>query len=214
MAKSRGRELLEHSSRAHYFKVIDTELDNTLIAVSKWRIYEKERSEEEVKSEFTLPAPVPEDCRAAREKFMAGIFKARWDIMGTRPYVLLDILTTHPDHHRRGAGTMLLKWGIDKADQLGLDSYLEGSSLGRPLYERHGYQPVREVKSDLSEFGGGIDVHMVSGTFDTIESSLLTSTIVGNDKTISKYVLDYRDLRCELFFSFTVSQTLLVLNSC
>jgi len=213
LAKSRGRELLEHSPRAHFFKVVDTELDNKPVAVAKWRIYNKERSEEEVKSEFTLPAQTPEECRAAREKFMAGIFKARWDIMGTRPYVLLDILSTHPDHHRRGAGTMLVKWGTDKADELGLESYLEGSSQGRPLYERNGYQPVREVKSDFSEFGGGLDVHMVSGALSNINSSLLTSALVGNDKATSKDVLDCRDLGYRLLFSFTVLQTFLVLNS-
>ena len=162
MAKSRGRELLEHSPGVHHYKVVDTELDNKLIAVAAWRIYDKERSEEEVKSEFTLPDPVPEECRPAQDKFMAGIFKAKWEIMGTKPHVLLDILTTHPDHHRRGAGTMLVKWGTDKADELGLESYLEGSSQGRPLYERHGFQPVREIKCDLSEFGGGPDVHVVS----------------------------------------------------
>ena len=115
MAKSRGRELLEHSPGVHYYKVVDTELDNKLIAVATWRIYDKERSEEEVKSEFTLPDPVPEECRPAQDKFMAGIFKAKWEIMGTKPHVLLDILTTHPDHHRRGAGTMLVKWGDRKS---------------------------------------------------------------------------------------------------
>jgi len=165
VAKSRGRDMLEHTPQAHYYKVIDTDLDNKLIAVAEWRIYDKERSEEEVKADFTLPDPIPEDCRAAREKFMEGIFKARWEIMGTRPHMILDTLTTHPDHHRRGAGGMLVKWGTDKADQLGLESYLEGSSQGSALYQRHGYQPVQEIKCDFSEFGGGPDVHVVSCAF-------------------------------------------------
>ena len=167
LAKSRGRELLESSPRAHHYKVVDTELDNKLVAVAKWHIYEKERSEEEVRSDFTLPAQIPEECRAAREKFMDGIFKSRWDIMGTKPHVILDMLSTHPDHCRRGAGSMLVKWGTNKADELGLDCYLEGSSQGRGLYEKHGYQLVREVKCDLSEFGGGHDVHAVSCTLST-----------------------------------------------
>jgi hypothetical protein len=204
VAKSRGRALLEHSPRAHFYKAVDTELDNKVIAVAKWRIFDKERSEEEVKSEYTLPDPIPEDCRPAWDKFMDGIFKARWNIMATKPHVILDNLTTHPDHCRRGAGTMLVKWGTDKADELGLECYLEGSSQGRPLYEKHGYQPVREIKCDLSEFGGGPDVHVVSCAFTKYFSSL-TSAVVGNDKAISKDVLDLSFFSTSLSHKFLLS---------
>lgn len=185
-AKFRGRELLEHSPDAYYEKVIDTDLDNKLIAVAKWHVYEKERSEEEVKAGFTLPAPFPEECRAAREKFMLGIFENRWEIMGTRPHIILEMLTTHPDHGRRGAGGMLVKWGTDRADDLGLESYLESSAQGRFLYQRHGYQPVREIKCDFSEFEGGYDIHRVSfGSNDEVHA-LLIFGFLGNGKTTTK----------------------------
>lgn len=32
-----------------------------------------------------------------------------------------------------------MQWGIDKADELGIDSYIEGSPEGRLLYEKFGY---------------------------------------------------------------------------
>ena len=41
----------------------------------------------------------------------------------------------HPDHRRRGVGSMLVQWGIDKADSLGLESAVEASDQGRYLYE-------------------------------------------------------------------------------
>lgn len=33
-------------------------------------------------------------------------------------YIVLDSLTTDPEYQRRGAATLLLKWGIDLADKL------------------------------------------------------------------------------------------------
>ena len=32
---------------------------------------------------------------------------------------------THPDHRRRGAGTLLMDWGIKLADQWGLESFIQ-----------------------------------------------------------------------------------------
>jgi len=39
---------------------------------------------------------------------------------------------------RRGAGSMLLRWIAAEADNLGLPAYLESTTEGRDLYERHG----------------------------------------------------------------------------
>lgn len=178
-AKSRGSELLSGNPTAYYYKVIDTDLPQAfnpgewtnqpgkcatgnIVSVAKWHIYESERSEAEVKGEFTLPAPFEEECRLARDKFMVGIYDSRWELMGTKPHVILESLVTHPDHHRRGAGGMLVKWGNQRADELGLVSYLEGSRDGRALYERYGFNEVRGIRCDLREFGGEVDVHTVS----------------------------------------------------
>lgn len=179
IAQSRGAELLENATNAYFYKVIDTDLSaefdpkewrnepgkrstGNVIAVAKWHMYDHARSEDEIREAFTLPAPFAEECRGARKKFMVGIFKSRWEVMGTKPHAILESLVTHPDHHRRGAGGMLVRWGTERADQLGLESYLEGSRDGKPLYQRCGFQPVREIKCDLSEFGGEEDVHVVS----------------------------------------------------
>jgi GNAT superfamily N-acetyltransferase len=49
------------------------------------------------------------------------------------------MLSTHPDHERRGAGSMLVKWGTDIADSLGMKAFVQGSRVGKPLYESHGF---------------------------------------------------------------------------
>lgn len=37
---------------------------------------------------------------------------------------------------------MLLKWGLEKADEEGLESYLEASPVGKSLYEKLGFKEV------------------------------------------------------------------------
>ena len=51
---------------------------------------------------------------------------------------------THPDHRRRGAGTLLMDWGIKLADQWGLESFIQATKMGKLLYLRHGYQVLEE----------------------------------------------------------------------
>lgn len=48
---------------------------------------------------------------------------------------------------------MLLEWGLSKADTAGLPAFLESSSMGKPLYERVGFQPKEVVIWDLSKYG-------------------------------------------------------------
>ena len=156
------REGLEKPEN-HVFKCIDTELDGKLIAVAKWSVYEKPRSAEEVESNFVLRKTSPEDNAEARLEFMQGIWQSRREFMGEKAHVMLDTLLCHPDHHRRGAGKLLMQWGLDKADELGLPSYLEGSIAGVRLYESVGYVPQREIVFDATKYGGNVkDIHMVS----------------------------------------------------
>lgn len=51
----------------------------------------------------------------------------------------LDMLGTHPDYRKRGAGSMLVKWGCDLADREGVGAYVDASKAGAPLYEKFGF---------------------------------------------------------------------------
>lgn len=86
--------------------------------------------------------------------------EAQASIMGSKPYLMLNTLATHPDHHKRGAATMLLKWGLERADELGLDMYLDTSRVARPIYEKYGFELVKGIEFDRRPWGGeGIDWH-------------------------------------------------------
>ena len=39
---------------------------------------------------------------------------------------------------------MLMQWGTDVADKLGLHAFIEASEAGKPLYLKHGFEVVGE----------------------------------------------------------------------
>ena len=57
----------------------------------------------------------------------------------TGPCAVLDICFTHPSYQRRGAGKLLVGWGVEEADRRGVKSWVEASVLGKGLYEKFGF---------------------------------------------------------------------------
>jgi WD repeat-containing protein 48 len=86
---------------------------------------------------------------------------AQASIMGTStPYFMLNQLATHPDHQGRGAAKMMLDWGMQKADEEELVTYLDSTVTGRPVYERRGFALVKALEWDRVPWGGeGKDWH-------------------------------------------------------
>jgi N-acetylglutamate synthase-like GNAT family acetyltransferase len=65
---------------------------------------------------------------------------------------VLHVLVVDPDHQRRGAGAMLVKWGLNLADKLQLPAFLEASEAGKKLYKSLGFEPVHVEMFDLSKY--------------------------------------------------------------
>ncbi len=63
------------------------------------------------------------------------------------------MLATQPCYQHNGAGTMLLDVILAEADESGLEVYLEGTDTAKPLYEKHGFVAVNEVRFDPAEYG-------------------------------------------------------------
>lgn len=56
---------------------------------------------------------------------------------------------THQDFRRQGYASELLRWANKVADEMDLESYLDGGRSSVPLYRSHGYEEV-----DVSAIGG------------------------------------------------------------
>jgi len=52
---------------------------------------------------------------------------------------VLDVLSTHPTHQHRGAGTILMEWGTAIADEMKVEAFIEGTIHAKHLYEKNGF---------------------------------------------------------------------------
>lgn len=65
--------------------------------------------------------------------------------------VSLDILTVDSNHQRRGVGQAMVEWGTQKADALGVEAVVESSAFGKGLYEKNGFDFVKDVELEMPE---------------------------------------------------------------
>ncbi|KAJ4344767.1 uncharacterized protein N0V89_012511 [Didymosphaeria variabile] len=74
-----------NESDVRYLKVVDTELNDKMIACAKWRMNEKERTEEQIQSMLPVPGEEEKD-RPAAQDFMNYLHRVRKQFMGTKPF--------------------------------------------------------------------------------------------------------------------------------
>jgi len=67
----------------------------------------------------------------------------------------LHLLHTDPKFQRRGAASQLVNWGLQKADELNLPTYLESSPSAHHFYQKLGFKDLQAFSLDLSQYGGG-----------------------------------------------------------
>jgi GNAT superfamily N-acetyltransferase len=160
--KTVQRQKENWKSNVTWLKVTDDET-GTIVAGAKWLFWPKNgewvAKEEEGKR---WPGSFDEEAvrKMRREEEEGDVLEGRvgkgvddrefvaWVMgrfMGRRgervqgPAALLDMCFVHPEWQGRGVGKLLVKWGTEKADELGLKGFVEASPLGRPLYEKFGF---------------------------------------------------------------------------
>jgi len=134
---------------SHWLYVTDKKTGKVL-GGTQWNIYEK--------NPFEKPGPkfaaywIKEGTEfrkiadRAFEKFLAP----RPTRMN-RPHLLIMWCGTHSQERRRGAGMMMMEWGTKKADEMGLDAFVEATDDGYPLYKAAGFVTVNEFVLDVED---------------------------------------------------------------
>jgi ribosomal protein S18 acetylase RimI-like enzyme len=107
---------------------------------------------------FWLPPGVESDSEALGALMMSSAAPERLPVLGevaelmTRhhpqePHWYLALVGADPCRQGEGLGSALIKEGLRRCDEQGLPAYLESSHPRNiPLYERHGFEVIAEVK--------------------------------------------------------------------
>jgi GNAT superfamily N-acetyltransferase len=68
---------------------------------------------------------------------------------------------THPDFQRRGAGTLLIEWGLARAKAENVPVYLDSTILASYVYQKLGFVPLDGLSMTLPGTGtdGGPNIY-------------------------------------------------------
>ena len=65
---------------------------------------------------------------------------------GGKPYMSLGSCFTAPEYRRQGIGHLVMEWGVKKADEMGLDIWIEAAPSAVPFYQRYGFVSMKTVE--------------------------------------------------------------------
>ena len=134
---------------AHVWVIVDDSLpcpdglDGFVVAFAKWvgpRVGGLPKEDEGGED----PCPVDGDFALAKQ-FFSGMHAAHVDLMGGEEHWFLSLIGTRPEAQGQGAAGMLIRWGLEQADEAGMRCFLDATQMGKPIYERYGFKAVRHV---------------------------------------------------------------------
>ena len=138
------RDGLANDANAELFKAVD-EATGRIASFVRWHYFTARSSDdpETVPADYDFPNGA--NTEAGNLLIRNGNLK-RIDIMGGQPYAYLSVLCTASEYRKQGAGSSLIAAGLSIADRQGLPSYVEGTPIGRGIYERHGFREVDRLE--------------------------------------------------------------------
>lgn len=129
----------------------------TIVGFAKWTSPRAEgapapepRTEEQIMDRDWPPGADLDLARA----FFVGMETKRHEIMGKGRFWFLHILVVRPEHQRRGAGRLMVRWGTERADADGLPCYVDSTPVAKRVYERYGFAEVDRLVLEGADHGG------------------------------------------------------------
>ncbi|KAK3328184.1 acyl-CoA N-acyltransferase [Cercophora scortea] len=109
----------------------------TFVGFAKWNL---------VPANYVYPTPPKSEIwpadPALAEHFFGILFERHEALMGPRRHWYLELIGTREEYHGLGAGAMMVGWGTARADEEGVEAYLDSTPAGRRLYEKFGFEGV------------------------------------------------------------------------
>ncbi|KEY82293.1 acetyltransferase GNAT, partial [Aspergillus fumigatus] len=129
--------------------LVAREADDRVVSFAKWCLPLSESTvyEEE-------PWVWPEGTNMAiLNAWVKKVEQAAKEIMGKTPCYRLSFIATDPSYALRGAGSLLVNWGIERSKEENIPIALESTLDAVPFYQRLGFQTEARVSMPLEGIG-------------------------------------------------------------
>ncbi|KAF3057435.1 Acyl-CoA N-acyltransferases (Nat) [Daldinia childiae] len=145
-----ARQLVWHKIQpgSHWVYVTD-ESTGEVIGGTRYIIYETNpyAVEQPARKASWLPEG---PLRQVGDHLLACLGKHR-PVLMNKPHILISLCFVHSAHRKRGAASLMLEWGTQKADELGLESFVESTEMARRTYEKQGFYVIGDFYLDAQE---------------------------------------------------------------
>ncbi|KAI4128074.1 MAG: hypothetical protein LQ347_004332 [Umbilicaria vellea] len=146
---SRNTEAFMGDPATRFIKVND---GDRIVAYAKWNVPVRadepgaaSRSSSSSSNPDALPLWPDDANKALCDRFFSELRDKRKEVMRDRPHYYLETLATLLEHRDRNAASLLIRWGLDRADRDGFEAYVEASLVGAPIYEQFGWVTSGQV---------------------------------------------------------------------
>ncbi|CAM1503814.1 Fc.00g014050.m01.CDS01 [Cosmosporella sp. VM-42] len=86
---------------------------------------------------------------AVAANFFQGNYDATRRLVGKEEHWFLGTLVTGREYQKKGVGSALMKYGVDRADREGWMVYLNASEDGKRLYEKFGFHELDKTEFEM-----------------------------------------------------------------
>ncbi|KAI0155094.1 acyl-CoA N-acyltransferase [Xylariaceae sp. FL1272] len=147
-----AKELREDPT-VRWIKVVDNSIpkddsNEQLIGFAQWN-FRLNGEQLPPRRDYTGSGFNTEACNAV----FNGAYAMRARVLGDGKHVHLRLCFVHPKAQRRGAGKLLVDWGLAQATKLGLPAYIMASEEGYSLYKKCGFEDVEREVVDCTKWG-------------------------------------------------------------
>ncbi|KIW13290.1 hypothetical protein PV08_08478 [Exophiala spinifera] len=144
-----------------FIMIVKEAMSSVIVSYAVWHFYPP-KSQDEIDMEMLVEnIPLPADAnqelgnRLIRESIRKKHEVVTAAIGPQKPYAFLAALGTSPQYQRQGAASLLMTWGVERADDRGVAIYVEASPDASRLYEKHGFHEVSRLRLDMAPWKEG-----------------------------------------------------------
>ncbi|KIX94455.1 uncharacterized protein Z520_09841 [Fonsecaea multimorphosa CBS 102226] len=151
---------LENDPTCHLM-VVKEAMSGEIASFAVWHFFPP-KSQEEVEQEMLIQeVPLPDDAnKELANRLVRNSIRKRHEVVASaigteKPYAYLAVIGTSPKYQKQGAASLLLQWGLERADDLELAAYVESAPPALRLYEKYGFKEVSKLPLEMSPWKDG-----------------------------------------------------------